>query len=494
MTRGDPVLTFVRETIGLLAAVEVVFHADDVVFAGVLAHLHFHDDERELALVLEAVNFAHRDVGGLVRTHVEDLVADGDRRGTAHDHPVFGTVQVLLKAEALARLHHDALHLVAFGGFEHGVRAPRAAHGLRHVDEVGTAGLEFFHNLLHLLAAAERGHQEGIRRVDDEHLVEVDGRDGALGSHHEGILGTDGDVARVHVVAVFVVRIFPVQAIKTAEVAPADIARHDLHLVRLFHDGVVDGIARDGEHVVAVDADRFAIFDRGLLEGGLRRGEDIRRMFLQFVEECLRLEAEDAAVPVEVARNEVLLGSCQIGLLDKAFHVLAVGLDVAVTGLGASRRDAEGHQVAGFGEFLRTEQNLPVLVLLADHVVRRGNEHDGVGLQGKAGERNRGSGVAAHGFQQELAAGMPFGFELVLREEELVGVRDNELRLANGGVGDHRLAEEGLPVEKRGELLGHERAAHGPKARSGATAENQVNHDITFTKRSAYFQPSLLSS
>ena len=163
---------------------EVVFHADDVVFAGVFAHLHFHDDQRELALVLQAVNFAHRDVGGLIRAHIKHILAHGHGRRTAHDHPVLGTVQVLLQAEALARLHHDALHLVAFGGFEHGVCTPRAAHGLRHVHEVGTAGLEFFHNLLHLLAAAKRGDQQCVRRVDDEHLVEVNRRDGALRAHH----------------------------------------------------------------------------------------------------------------------------------------------------------------------------------------------------------------------------------------------------------------------------------------------------------------------
>ena len=199
-------------------------------------------------------------------------------------------------------------------------------------------------------------------------------------------------------------------------------------------------------------------------------------MFLEFIEESLRLEAEDTAVPVKVASDEVLLGGSQVGLFHEALHVLAVGLNVAVAGLRARRRDAKCHQVAGLGEFLRTEQHLLVLILLADHVVRGRHEHDGVGLHGKACERNRRSGVAAHGFQEELAAIETFGFQLVLREEELVGVRDNELRFTNGGVRHNRLAEQGLPVEKWGELFGHERAAHGPKARSGATTENQINH------------------
>jgi len=286
-------------------------------------------------------------------------------------------------------------------------------------------------------------------------------------------------VARVHVVAVLVVRVFPIQTIKASEVAPTDVARHDLHLLGLFHHGVVDGVARDGKHIVAVDADGFAILDGRIGERLLCGGEHLRRVFAEFREEGLRLEAEDAAVPVEVACEQVLLGGSQVGLFHEALHVLAVGLDVAVTRLGARGRDAERHEVTRLGEFLRAEEHLLVLFLLADHVVRRGNEHDGFRVHGKAGKRNRGCGVAAHGFQQELAAGLSFGLELVLREEELVCIRNDKLRLADGSVRDDRLAEQGLPVKERGELLGHERAAHRPKACSGATAKNQINHNFT---------------
>lgn len=455
---------------------EVVFHADDIVFAGVLAHLDFHDHEREAAFVLEAVHLAHRDVGRFVRTHVEHLVAHSTCRSAAHDHPVFGTVKVLLQGEALARLHHDALHLVAFGGFEHGVSTPRAAHRLRHVDEVGAAFFELFHHLLHLLAAAKRSDQQCVRSVDDEHLVEVDRGDSALATHHEGVLRAHRDVTRVHVVAVLVVRVFPIQTIKASEVAPADVARHDLHLLGLLHHGVVDGVARNGKHVVAVDADGFTVLDGRVGERLLCGGEHLRGVLAEFREECLCLEAEDAAVPVEVACHQVLLGGCKVGLFDKALHVLAVGLDVAVTCLGAGRRDAEGNEVSRLGEFLRTEQHLLVLVLLADHVVRRGNKHDGVGLHSKAGERNRRRGVTAHGFRQKLAPLVAFRLKLVLREKELIGIGDNKLRLAHGGVGSHRLAEEGLPVKERGELLGHQGTAHGPKARARTATKDKVNH------------------
>ena len=456
---------------------EVVFHADDVVFASVLAHLDFHDHEREAAFVLQAVHLAHRDVGRLVRANQEHLVADSHGGSAAHHDPVFGTVQVLLQAETLTRLHHDALHLVAFGGFEHGVGAPWAAHRLRHVDQVGAALFEFFHHLLHLLTAGKRGDEQCVRSVDDEHLVEVDRRDGALRAHHQGVLGTHGDMAWVHIIAVLVVRVFAVEAVEATEVAPADVAGHHLHLVRLLHHGVVDGVGGNGEHVFAVDADGFAFFDGRVRERLLGLREHLGGILAEFGKEGLRLEAENAAVPVEVTGEQVLFCSGQVGLFHKALHVFAGGLNVAIAGLRARRRDAEGHQVARLGEFLRAEQDLLVLFLLADHVVRRGNEHDRLGVHGEAGERNRGVGVAAHGFEQELAALHAFHLELVLRKEELVGVRDNKLRFANGSIRDHRLTEQGLSVKERGEMLGHQRAAHGPKARTGTTTENQVNHD-----------------
>ena len=290
-------------------------------------------------------------------------------------------------------------------------------------------------------------------------------------------------MARVHVVAVLVVRVFSVQTIKASEIAPADVARHDLHLLGLLHHGVVDGVARNGKHVVAVDADGFTVLDGRVGKRLLCGGEHLRRVLAEFREEGLRLEAEDTAVPVEVACEQVLLGSREVGFFHEALHafaVLAIGLDVAVAGLGTGRRNAERHQVTRLGEFLCAEKHLLVLVLLADYVVRRGNEHDGIGLHGKAGERNRGRGVAAHGFQQELATIHAFHLELVLREEELVGVRDNELRLADGGIRNDRLAEKGLPVKERGKLLGHQGTAHGPKARARTTTEDKVNHIFHF--------------
>ena len=112
-------------------------------------------------------------------------------------------------------------------------------------------------------------------------------------------------------------------------------------------------------------------------------------------------------------------------------------------------------------------------------MVRRRHENDRFGVHGKAGKGDSRGGVTAHGFQQELATRHAFRFKLVLGQEELVGVRNNKLRFANSGVRDHGLAEQGLSVKKRGELLGHQGTAHGPKARARTTTKNQVNHSLS---------------
>ena len=91
---------------------EVVFHADDVVFAGVFAHLHFHDYKRELAFVLQAVDFAHRDAGRFIRAHIEHLVALGTCRSPAHDDPMLGTEHIPLPYSAAGRSSYRGLRAV----------------------------------------------------------------------------------------------------------------------------------------------------------------------------------------------------------------------------------------------------------------------------------------------------------------------------------------------------------------------------------------------
>lgn len=56
------------------------------------------------------------------------------------------------------------------------------------------------------------------------------------------------------------------------------------------------------------------------------------------------------------------------------------------------------------------------------------------------------------------------------------GIGNDELNFANCGIGHHGLAEEGLSVKQRSELLGHKGTAYRAKASAVTTAKNQVNH------------------
>ena len=209
------------------------------------------------------------------------------------------------------------------------------------------------------------------------------------------------------------------------------------------------------------------------------RRKHFRGIFAQFGEERLCRKAEDTTVPVEVPCQQVLFGCGAVGLFHEALYVFAIGFDVAVARFGAGGRNAERHQVTGLRQFFGAEKNLLVFVLLANHVVRRRHQHNRFRSHREASKGNSRGCVTAHGFQKELATRHAFHFKLVLGQEELVGIRNNKLRFANSGVRDHGLAEQGLSVKKRGELLGHQGTAHGPKARARTTTKNQVNHSLS---------------
>ena len=68
----------------------------------------------------------NRHVYRLVLMHCAGLVVDDDLCGTLDHHPVLGTVMVLLQRELTARLHHDALDLIARTGIDALVVSPRA--------------------------------------------------------------------------------------------------------------------------------------------------------------------------------------------------------------------------------------------------------------------------------------------------------------------------------------------------------------------------------
>src|SRR3954471_20338990 len=84
-----------------LRAAEVVFDADDVVLAEVLAVLHLDEDEELGPRIGDAVGRPERDVDGRVRRDLDVDAVERDETFTGHDEPVLRALVVLLVAQAL---------------------------------------------------------------------------------------------------------------------------------------------------------------------------------------------------------------------------------------------------------------------------------------------------------------------------------------------------------------------------------------------------------
>ena len=156
-----------------LIPLKIVFDADNVIFAGVFADLNFDDDERKFAIILQTVNFAHFNISGFIRTHVKNFITHGASRRSADNDPMFRTVQMLLERKAFARSYHNALNLVTFIVVQNRIRSPRTRNGLRHIGERRMLSLQRFDNFLYLLTRRKRCDEESIRRIDDEHFIQI---------------------------------------------------------------------------------------------------------------------------------------------------------------------------------------------------------------------------------------------------------------------------------------------------------------------------------
>ena len=124
---GADQASFLAECRGTDAPIDVV-EANDVVFAKVAAGLDFDHLQRRLARVVQAMDFAKGDVGGLVFGEQEDLVPTRDLGRASDHHPVLGAVMVSLKAQRGPGLDGDALDLEPVAGFDAVVPAPGARH------------------------------------------------------------------------------------------------------------------------------------------------------------------------------------------------------------------------------------------------------------------------------------------------------------------------------------------------------------------------------
>jgi hypothetical protein len=148
--------------------------------------LDFDYFEGDRAWVCQAMSFAKGDVGGLIFGEQQFFVAAGDFGLTANDHPVLGTVVVLLQAEAGTRLDLDTLDLEAPTFVDAVVPAPGAVDLAVQGLLLSLGSLQLCDYVLDILAARFVGHQNGVGRFDDDEVFHTDQGDqpaGAMAAH-----------------------------------------------------------------------------------------------------------------------------------------------------------------------------------------------------------------------------------------------------------------------------------------------------------------------
>ena len=92
----------------------IVLDADDIIFAEIAAGLHLDQFEIDLAGIFQPMPDADRHIDR-IRFHAAILLSVADRhpRRAAHHDPVLGAMMMQLQRQPPARLHHDALDLIA---------------------------------------------------------------------------------------------------------------------------------------------------------------------------------------------------------------------------------------------------------------------------------------------------------------------------------------------------------------------------------------------
>ncbi len=195
------------------------------------------------------------------------------------------------------RLVEAAMHLVDAGsrpkrqGFPEQPVTNPPPPGAGHKDRVGRrrhlgfqppALFQLLNDLLDVLAAVDRRDEGRVRRRDDGHVLQADGREQAAIGAEVRILAVDGDDVADDDIAVFVGRAGVEQRLPGAEVVPCKSRRHHRNALELFDDGVVDGVGRDRvveveRHIEAgiVDCGSPVCRFRGFPDGRIQRLERV---------------------------------------------------------------------------------------------------------------------------------------------------------------------------------------------------------------------------
>lgn len=419
---------------------------------------------------------AERDVRGLVFAEEEDFVAAGDARGAANDDPVLGAVVVHLQRQRGAGVDDDALDLEARAGIDAFVGTPGAIYAPVLLVFLALLFLQLRHDLFHVLRLVLGGDEHGVRRFHDQRVLEPECCDETMLRDHEAVVGVVQERVAQRYVAACVRRAHVPQRRPCSDIGPTGVERDHARAVGLFHHRVVDGVGGARVQRGLGEAQEIAVGARvgvGLLAGR----EHVGAMSLELVEPCAHPHQEHSAVPVVFAGFEITPGRRRIGLLDeRGDRVVGAALDVAVAGLGARRRHAEGHEPAGarerdaFGD--RTLKRARIL----DHVIRGHDEHEVVGRvrERQRRKRERGRGVAAHRFEDD-GARRPAERAQLFRDEEpvfLVAHDDGRAGAVEAVDPVRRFLQHRAPAEQGQELLGVVFARQRPQARARSAGQD----------------------
>src|SRR5450830_210955 len=464
----------------------------DVVFAEVLAALYFDHHQVDHPRVDQPVLFARLDKGRLIGVEHELVVAVGDLRHAADHDPVFAAMVVHLQRQRSVGLDHDALDLEALAFLEHGVGAPWTGYGAVQAIGVVALALEFLGDQPDVLAAFAVGDQQGVRRVDDDQVLEPDAAHQALGRIDVAVADVMQYGLAVALVALGIGRCQFTHRLPRTDIAPAELAGHHRDFARAFHQCVVDGNVRRPGQALAIQFQlKFLAAFAAVAEGQtLGHGvEDVRGVFAQFAQHGVGPQAEHAGVPQVPAAIEVLLRRLRIGFLDEARdleRLVAQGLaflDIAEAGLGLGRHQAEGHQPALLGQESGTVDRLGEGVQILDQMIGRQHQQLRVvtvepgHMQGRRGD-GRGR-IATKGFEDEVQRRVALVHLAVViqgTEEHLaVGHRQYPLDTGQFGGPAKGLLQQAFAVGQAHEGFWHGLAGDRPQAGAGATGDDAGN-------------------
>ena len=402
---------------------------------------------------------------------------------------------VHLQREARAGLHLDALDLEFGALLEHRVRAPGAMHRAMQLVRLVALGLELRVDMLHVLRVALGCDEKRIGGVDDQQVLHADGADHPPFAADVAIRDLVQHGGPLEAVAVGVGLGEIADRAPRADVAPADVAGDHRDVAGLFHQRVVDRVVGRERERVGVELELSDAFPRRAArarDAFRDGGYDAGAMLAHLGQHRARGKAEHPRVPEEAPGIDVGARPFRGWLLDEAQDLVAVGLDVAVAGLGRCGTDAESDESALLREPRRLRDRRGECRLVEHEVIRGQHQHHRIVAvrpgrhQRRRGDRGRGAAserLEDIGCRQARGAKLA---ELVLGLEEELAVGDGEDlgRPRQQGAAQVRLLQKALPVGETDERLGMHLARNRPQARSRAAAKDGRDqpHRVTLSR------------